>query len=207
MTFFCVQTRIITQESHSSTALLSVTVSVWYLRGTESDIQPEEPIAQYYTSGQKCLSSFLNNSCPEAGGLRSTVVLSLLVSLIHSYWIFHDGSLCKVGLWLPTTHILSWQSQAFSLSSQAMALQLVTQALSQVLIQIPFIPITPKYFSCNLHWESFTLSTLLYFGLDLPQLEYWILESSPLRNYQTICMYNCFFVFLFQTGFLSKWPW
>lgn len=39
-------------------------VSVWFLRATDSDMQPEEPIVQYYTSGKKgweYLSSFLNN--------------------------------------------------------------------------------------------------------------------------------------------------
>lgn len=164
MSCFCVQTRISTQGSHSPTALSSVMVSVWYLRATDSDMQPEEPIVQYYTSGKKgwkCLSSFLNNSCPEAGGLRSPVVLSLLVSLIHNYWIFHDASPCEITLWLPRIHILFWQSQVFTLSTQAMALLQMTQALTQVLIQIPLIPITHRHFSCNLNCESFILSTLL----------------------------------------------
>lgn len=162
---FCVQTRISTQGSHSHTALSSMMVSVWYLRATDSDMQPEEPIVQHYTSGKKgweCLSSFLSNSCPEAGGLRSPVVLSLLVSLIHNYWIFHDASPCEIILWLPRIQILFWQSQVFTLSIQGMALQQMTQALTQVLIQIPLIPITHKNFSCNFNWKSFILSVFLW---------------------------------------------
>ena len=139
-------------------------VSVWYLRATESDMQPEEPIVQYYTSGKKgwkCLSSFLNNSCPEAGGLRSPVVLSLLVSLIHNYWIFHDASPCEITLWLARIHILFWQSQVITLSTQAMALlQMTPQGLNYWSKFSP-IPITQKHFSSNLNWENFILSTLL----------------------------------------------
>lgn len=95
--------------------------------------------------GWKCLSSFSNNSCSEAGGLSSPVVSFLLMSLIHSYLIFHDASPCEIALWLPRTHILSWQSQVFPLSSQPMTFLLVTQTVSQVLIQILLIPITPKF--------------------------------------------------------------
>lgn len=152
MPCFCVQTRISTQGSHSPTALSSVMVSVWYLRATDSDMQPEEPIVQYYTSGEKgwkCLSSFLNNSCPEAGGLRSRVVLSLLVSLIHNYCIFHDASPCEIILWFPRIHILFCQSQVFTFSTQEMASLQMTQTLTQALIQIPLIPITQSHFSCN----------------------------------------------------------
>lgn len=139
MPCFCVQTRISTQGSHSSTDPSSVMVSVRILRATDSDTQPEEPIVQYYTSGKKWwkwLSSFLNNSCPEAGGLRSPVVLSLLVSLIHTYWIFHDASCCEITLQLSRIHVLLLQSEVFTLSTQVMTLLQLTQALTQVLILI-----------------------------------------------------------------------
>lgn len=173
-------------------------VSVWYSRTADSDMQPEKPTVRYHTSGEKgwkCLSSFLNNSCPEAGGLRRPVVLSLLVSLIHSYWIFHGASPCEITLWFPRILVLFQQSQVFTLSTQAISLLQVTQALTQVLIQITLIPITYRHFSCNLNRDSLFFKPYSQFGLWLCST--CMLNLGKFTHFHLsdlICMQNCFFV-------------